>query len=452
MYSEELKEKIEKLLKQKEFKQTIELLRKIHPADIAELIENLPDEEEKIQVFQLLDVDIASEVIVKLSEDTRRLILEELTHGHLADIVEDLPSDEAADIIGDLPEEKAKKVLDQIPPKNQAKLRHLLRYHEETAGGLMQTEILTLPADITVEEAIEKIRSLSEETEEKYHAIFIVNGKHQLLGIIPLYKLIIAPPYEKLFSIMEKPEVVIKVDEDQEEVAKKFQKYDLVSAPVVDDQGVLLGRITIDDIIDVIEKETSEDFYRLAGTDVEEIVYGDEILKISRIRLPWLITNLFGGLLTGLIMWFFKRTIGEAIALISFIPVITGMGGNVGIQSSTITVRGLATGRVRSFNFKYHLIKEIKVAFLMANICGATVGLIAFLWHGEAILGLVVGLAMFCAMTIAVLMGTLMPLILRKLGVDPAVASGPFVTTANDVVGILIYMIIATIFLKYLSG
>ncbi|HDD43886.1 MAG TPA: magnesium transporter [Candidatus Desulfofervidus auxilii] len=151
-------------------------------------------------------------------------------------------------------------------------------------------------------------------------------------------------------------------------------------------------------------------------------------------------------------MWFFKRTIGEAIALISFIPVITGMGGNVGIQSSTITVRGLATGRVRSFNFKYHLIKEIKVAFLMANICGATVGLIAFLWHGEAILGLVVGLAMFCAMTIAVLMGTLMPLILRKLGVDPAVASGPFVTTANDVVGILIYMIIATIFLKYLSG
>jgi len=452
LYSEELKEKIEKLLKQKEFKQTIELLRKIHPADIAELIENLPDEEEKIQVFQLLDVDIASEVIVKLSEDTRRLILEELTHGHLADIVEDLPSDEAADIIGDLPEEKAKKVLDQIPPKNQAKLRHLLRYHEETAGGLMQTEILTLPADITVEEAIEKIRSLSEETEEKYHAIFIVNGKHQLLGIIPLYKLIIAPPYEKLFSIMEKPEVVIKVDEDQEEVAKKFQKYDLVSAPVVDDQGVLLGRITIDDIIDVIEKETSEDFYRLAGTDVEEIVYGDEILKISRIRLPWLITNLFGGLLTGLIMWFFKRTIGEAIALISFIPVITGMGGNVGIQSSTITVRGLATGRVRSFNFKYHLIKEIKVAFLMANICGATVGLIAFLWHGEAILGLVVGLAMFCAMTIAVLMGTLMPLILRKLGVDPAVASGPFVTTANDVVGILIYMIIATIFLKYLSG
>ncbi|MDL1956184.1 MAG: magnesium transporter [Candidatus Desulfofervidus auxilii] len=452
MYSEELKEKIEKLLKQKEFKQTIELLREIHPADIAELIENLPDEEEKIQVFQLLDVDIASEVIVKLSEDTRRLILEELTHGHLADIVEDLPSDEAADIIGDLPEEKAKKVLDQIPPKNQAKLRHLLRYHEETAGGLMQTEVLTLPADITVEEAIEKIRSLSEETEEKYHAIFIVNGKHQLLGIIPLYKLIIAPPYEKLFAIMEKPEVVIKVDEDQEEVAKKFQKYDLVSAPVVDDQGVLLGRITIDDIIDVIEKETSEDFYRLAGTDVEEIVYGDEILKISRVRLPWLITNLFGGLLTGLIMWFFKRTIGEAIALISFIPVITGMGGNVGIQSSTITVRGLATGRVRSFNFKYHLIKEIKVAFLMANICGATVGLIAFLWHGEAILGLVVGLAMFCAMTVAVLMGTLMPVILRKLGVDPAVASGPFVTTANDVVGILIYMIIATIFLKYLSG
>jgi magnesium transporter len=242
------------------------------------------------------------------------------------------------------------------------------------------------------------------------------------------------------------------VDEDQEEVARKFQKYNLVSAAVVDRNGVLLGRITIDDIVDVIEEETSEDFYHLAGTNMEEIVYRDEVMKISLIRLPWLVTNLLGGLLTGYLMWFFKHTLAEALALITFIPVITGMGGNVGLQSSTISVRGMAIGRINQYNFCHHLLREVKVSFIISVTCGFIVGVIAYFWHRHPVLGFVVGIAMFFAMTVAVLMGTVIPMVLRRLGFDPAVGSGPFVTTANDVIGLSIYMIISTLFLNYLTG
>lgn len=442
---------IEALLESRQEKSLIELLSGLHPADIADLINHLSTDDQKRKIFSLLDVEIASEVIVELSENVRRIILKDLAHDRLADIVEDLPSDEAADIVGDLPEEKASKFLEYIPLQESVKVKRLLKYPEETAGGLMQTELLVLPATITVEEAIKQIRQIALASEGEYHTVFVVNKRMKPLGLIPLHRLISAHPTQTLSQIMESPPVLIHVDEDREEVAKKFQKYDLVSAPVIDRSGVLLGRITIDDIMDVVEEETSEDFYRLAGTDVEEVVYGGNVMRIAGIRLPWLLTNLFGGLLTGYVMWLFKVTLRDLLFLIPFIPVITGMGGNVGLQSSTISVRGWATGRISLYNFRYHLFKEIKVALLMAAACGLTVGIVAYLWHGEhPLLGVVVGLSMFCAMNIAVLMGTLMPAILRRLGIDPAVASGPFVTTANDIVGILVYMVIATIFIKYL--
>lgn len=442
---------IEALLESRQEKSLMELLSGLHPADIADLIDHLSGDDQKKKIFSLLDVEVASEVIVELSENVRRIILKDLAHDRLADIVEDLPSDEAADIVGDLPEEKASKFLEYIPLQESVKVKRLLKYPEETAGGLMQTELLVLPATITVEEAIKQIRQIALASEGEYHTVFVVNKRIQPLGLIPLHRLISAYPTQTLSQIMESSPVLIHVDEDREEVAKKFQKYDLVSAPVIDRSGVLLGRITIDDIMDVVEEEASEDFYRLAGTDVEEVVYGGNVIRIAGIRLPWLLTNLFGGLLTGYLMWLFKVTLSHVLVLVTFIPVITGMGGNVGLQSSTISVRGWATGRISLYSFRYHLFKEIKVALLMAAVCGLTVGLVAYLWHGgHPFLGVVVGLSMFCAMNIAVLMGTLMPAILRRLGVDPAVASGPFVTTANDIVGILVYMVIATVFLKYL--
>lgn len=448
----QLKKNLRKWLRKRDYKSILKFLTKLHPADISELIDNLPEDEEKAQLFSLLDLETASDVMADLSEGSRRAILKDITHDHLTDIVKDLPSDEAADILGVLPKERVERILAAIPPQDSAEVKSLLKYHKETAGGLMQAEVWALPANMTVEDAIEQLRTLAQETEEEFHNIFVINGEKKLLGTVSINKLILSTPEKKLSELMEKPKGVIFVDEDQEEVARKFQKYNLVSAPVVDHNGVLLGRITIDDIVDVIEEETSEDFYRLAGTDVEEIVYGDNIGKIARIRLPWLLTNLFGGLLTGYLMWLFKHTITDAIALIAFIPVITGMGGNLGLQSSTISVRGLAIGKITLHNFKHHLFKEIKVALVVATVCGSTVGIIAFLWHKQPTLGLMVGLAMFCAMSMAVLMGTIMPILLRKLGVDPAVASGPFVTTANDITGILIYMTIATLLLNYLRG
>jgi magnesium transporter len=233
-------------------------------------------------------------------------------------------------------------------------------------------------------------------------------------------------------------------------VARIFQKYDLLSAPVVEGDGTLVGRITIDDIMDIIEEEVSEDIFRMAGTHEDELVYGDKIWKISRLRLPWLITNLFGGLLTGYLLWIFKVALHDAIVLVTFVPVITGMGGNVGIQSSSITVRGLATGDVDLQRLGRTIFKEVRVGLLMALACGFTLGAVAEIWHHNPALGFAVGSAMAAAIVVASLMGTLVPIIFKRLGVDPAVASGPFVTTANDITGILIYLSISTVFLKYI--
>ncbi|MDL1970653.1 MAG: magnesium transporter [Candidatus Desulfofervidaceae bacterium] len=446
-----LKKQVKELLSKKREKSILELLSTLHPADIAELINNLHDAEDKKRIFSLLDVETASEVIVELSDESRRAILKDITHDRLADIVEDLPSDEATDIIADLPKEKAEEVLANISPEDSAEVRHLLKYPEESAGGLMQTEVLALSADITVEEAIERLRILAHETEEEYHNIFIINGNKKLVGVVPINKLILSPPHSRLSQLMEKPEAITYVDEDQEEVARKFQKYDLVTAPVVDRDGVLLGRITIDDIVDVIEEEVSEDLFRMAGIEeAEKVVYTDRVFKIAQMRLPWIVVNILGELVTGYLLWLFKHTLADAIILVSFIPVINATAGNAGLQSSSIMVRGWATGRINFSNFKQQIFKELKVALLMATICGMVGGMAAYMWHGHKVLGLIIGVSMFFTINLAVFWGTLFPSILRKMGLDPAVASGPFVATLNDIMGVIVYMSIATVFLHHL--
>ncbi|MEM1009346.1 MAG: magnesium transporter, partial [Myxococcota bacterium] len=228
-----------------------------------------------------------------------------------------------------------------------------------------------------------------------------------------------------------------------------FQRYDLVSLPVVNDQRKLLGRITIDDIIDVMKEEASEDILQLAGAGGEDLA-SDRILRSAFLRLPWLITNLFGGLLTGYFMWYFRATLDQIIALITFIPVITGMGGNVGTQSASVTVRGFALGRIERSNINRFLFKEVRVGLLMGIVCGFGLTCVSWIWHGNVFLGMLVGFSLFSAMTVASSMGTLIPAIFEQMDIDPALASGPFVTTLNDVTGILIYLSIATTFLQWL--
>jgi magnesium transporter len=435
-------------LNQQQIDAAVEMLAQFHPADIADLLESL-EEEEKRAVFKKLNTEVASEVISYLSEFSQEQILSELSHRRLGQIVDEMDSDDAADLLTGMPEEVVEKVLARIDSEDSEHVRRLLVHGEETAGGIMQAELLAVPQEATVAEAIARVRLLGEDLDYLTN-VFVVDSQSKVLGQLSLKRLILATPGDKVSEVMETNFKTIPVDMDQEEVAHIFQKYDLLSAPVVEGDGTLVGRITIDDIMDIIEEEASEDILRMAGTHEDELVYGDKIWKISRLRLPWLITNLFGGLLTGYLLWIFKVALHDAIVLVTFVPVITGMGGNVGIQSSSITVRGLATGDVDLQRLGRTIFKEVRVGLLMALACGFTLGAIAEIWHHNPALGFAVGSAMAAAIVVASLMGTLVPIIFKRLGVDPAVASGPFVTTANDITGILIYLSISTVFLKYI--
>lgn len=444
----ELLVKLRSALNQDNLEDAVQLLTDLHPADIADLLESL-EEEEKRAVFQKLNTEVASEVISHLSEFSQEQILSELSNRRLGQIVDEMDSDDAADLLTGMPEEVVERVLARIDAEDSEHVRRLLVHGEETAGGIMQAELLAVPQEATVAEAIARVRLLGEDLDYLTN-VFVIDSQSKVLGQLSLKRLILANPRDQVSEVMETNFKTIPVDMDQEEVAHIFQKYDLLSAPVVEADGTLVGRITIDDIMDIIEEEVSEDILRMAGTHEDELVYGDKIWKISRLRLPWLITNLFGGLLTGYLLWIFKVALHEAIVLITFVPVITGMGGNVGIQSSSITVRGLATGDVDLQRLGRTIFKEVRVGLLMALACGFTLGAIAEVWHHNPALGFAVGSAMAAAIVVASLMGTLVPIIFKRLGVDPAVASGPFVTTANDITGILIYLSISTVFLKYI--
>jgi magnesium transporter len=280
--------------------------------------------------------------------------------------------------------------------------------------------------------------------------VYVTDDYNHLVGVLSLRQLLTVPPSALLKDIMTTDVISVRTDIDQEEVAQLVAKYNILAIPVVDEGNKLMGIITVDDVIDVMREEATEDIYKMAGSSDEELLYGYKSFKIARLRLPWLITNLFGGVITGYLMWQFKVTLKEVIALISFIPVITGMGGNVGGQSATIVVRGFATGRIDVNTMRQVFLKELRVGLIMGVVCGFTIGVVAFGWHHNPYLGLVVGLAMVTAMTVAAAMGVLAPAFFKKLGVDPAIASTPFVQTANDITGILIYFGTATIFLDYL--
>jgi len=435
-------------LSQKRLLKAIQLLADLHPADIADLFEAL-DEDEKKLLFQGLDTDTASEVITELSEFSKDQILTDLSTRRLGEIVDELDSDDAADLLASVPGEVVEKVLATIDMEDSLEVRRLLAYDEETAGGIMQAELLSVPEEATVADTIKHVREHGKDLEGLSN-IFVINSHNHVIGQLSLRRLILSEPDDTISKVMDLDVRTIPVDLDQEDVAKMFQKYDIISAPVVEADGTLVGRITIDDIIDIIEEEISEDVLRMGGTHEDELVYGDQIWKISRLRLPWLLTTLLGGLFTGYLLWLFKVALADAIVLVTFVPVIMALGGSVAIQSTTITVRGMATGAIDLHRIGRTIYKETRVGLLMALACGVTLGIAAQLWHRKPFLGLAVGLAMAGVILVASLMGTLIPVAFQKLGIDPAVSSGPFVTIANDISGLLIYLSISSVFLKYI--
>ena len=348
-----------------------------------------------------------------------------------------------------LSEELAEEILQGMEAEHSEEIEELLKYDEDTAGGIMVTEIFSLREDLTVREAIEAVQQ-AEDVEMVFY-VYVTNEHNHLVGVLSLRQLLTVSPAKQLKDIMITDVISVRTDMDQEEVAHLVARYNILAIPVVDEANKLQGIITVDDVIDVIRQEATEDFYKMAGASEEELLYGNKAFKIAKLRLPWLLVNLFGGVITGYLMWMFKMTLKEVIALISFIPVITGMGGNVGGQSATIMVRGFATGRIDFSILRQVFFKEVRVGMIMGSVCGLTVGMVAWAWHGNPYLGIVVGLAMVVAMSVASTMGVIAPAAFKKLGIDPAIASTPFVQTANDITGILIYFGMATVFLTLLK-
>ena len=445
---QEILNNLEELIEEGREIKIITFLGTLHPADIADLLEVLEDDKKK-KLFGLLDIQTASDVIAEIDDISRDLILEDIPQERLSRIVDDMESDDATDLIADLPEDKAQEILAHIEKEDSEQVQKLLEYSEDTAGGIMQAELISVDKDLNVQEAIDQIRTLAKDV-KNFQNIYVTATEKQLVGVASLKSLILATSDSLISKIMNPQPISVTIDVDQEEVANIFQKYDFISLPVVDLSHRLVGQILVDDIIDVFEEEASEDILKMAGTSEDELVYGSKVFKISRARLPWLLTNLFGGILTGYFLWLFRVTVQDVLALITFIPVITAMGGNVGIQTSTIMVRGIAVRKVLSENMFEVLLKELKVGVIIGFVCGLVAGVVANLWHHKPLLGVVVGIAMFFSITVAAITGALAPAFFKKVNVDPALASGPIVATVVDIAGILIYMLIATLFLKLL--
>jgi magnesium transporter len=433
-----------KLLRMQAMGKVTKVIEKLHPADLAHILQYFGDGEQRTVINLIKDPDKAAEVLSELEWGMSANILQTMETARIIQILQHMPSDDAAEILSNLPEELAEELLQGMKKED---LEDLLSYPEETAGRIMNPDVFALHEDISVREAIKAVREAAD-TEMVFY-IYVVDDRNHLVGVVSMRQLLLVPADTVLRSIMISDVFSVKTHEDQEEVAKVVEKYNILAVPVVDEENKLMGVITVDDVIDILRDEATEDFLKMAGTREEEFVYVSDIFKISRLRFPWLLTNLVGGLATGYLLWFFKITIKDVLALITFIPVITAMGGNAGLQSSTIMVRGLATGRIEYARLSSIIFKELRVGVIMGVVCGIVVGVVGSLWHGSPVLGAVVCVAMILAMTVACTMGAMVPSFFRKIHVDPAIATGPFVTTANDITGILIYLGTATLFLKY---
>ena len=439
--NEKLIRDVKSLIEKGDEEALTKLIDELRPADMADLIEHL-DHDERLFVFKILEPEGAGEVLVEIEPPVQGRLLEDLDNKALREIIQELESDDAADVIGDLPVERAREIIKGLRGEVSEEIEKLLPYPEDTAGGIMALEFVAIKADSTVQDAIEVIREKGEEVENLYY-LWVVDDHNRLVGVVSLKDLLVEPGDRKISEIMNPEVISANVHADQEEVIQLVKRYDLVNIPVVDDQNRLVGRITHDDVIDVIEDEVDEDMTRMAGVMDQEITE-ESAVKISRARLPWLIGGIMGEFISALVISRFESSLEKIIALSFFFPVIMAMGGNTGQQAAIIVVRGLATGDISLIKTGKRLFTELKVALGNGIICGVLLGLIVGTWLGNYELGAVVGLALLTVMLNAGLIGSAIPLFFKKVGVDPALATGPFVSTSNDVFGLLIYLFYVT--------
>jgi len=432
------------LIRNEQWEQLLPLLANQHPADIAELIERTP-ERLRASVFDLFDDEKKADILSELDDAVEEELLEALSPEKISGIVEEMAPDDAADVLGEMDDERSESILSLMDHEDSQEVRELLTHEEDTAGGIMTSDFVAMSSHKTAREALAHIGAL--ELDEPLHSIYVIDDDGMLCGYVQLWKVLKAGNRDKTLEDLTETDLFsARTDTDQEKVARLMSKYDLSSLPVLDADGRLVGRVTIDDVVDVLEEEASEDIFKLAGSSDDELEYSSPF-QASRARLPWLLITLGTGLVTSVILKAFMHSIStmEVLALSFFVPIVMAMGGNTGIQSSTLIIRGLAIGSFSGRNLYRVFLGEMVTGMMMGGICGTAIGLwAAFIIGGStayppAMLALAVGLALFSAMMFAATFGAFAPLLLNRCKFDPAVASGPFVTASNDIIALLIY-------------
>ncbi|WP_339342704.1 magnesium transporter [uncultured Polaribacter sp.] len=420
------------------------LFEDVHFADIAEVLDEVSFDE-AIYIIKLLDSEKTSEILTELDEDTREKILENFSAKEIANEVGEMDSDDAADIIGELSEERQKRVINELEDSELAEdIKELLSYGDDTAGSLMAKELVKVYETWTVAGCMRRIRGQAQEV-TRVHSIYVVDKEDRLVGRLSLKDLIVAKSDQKIADISKAKVDAVNVNEDDETVARIMVKYDLEAIPVVDDNNVLLGRITIDDIVDLLKEEADKDYQMAAGL-TQDVDSDDSIFELTKARLPWLFLGLIGGVGAFIIMEGFQDVFSKYASLFFFTPLIAAMAGNVGVQSSAIIVQGLANDDVKG-SINSRLLKEMLLAALNGVILALFLFLFVWVYEGKIDLALAISVSLVVVIIIAGLIGTFVPLFLNKRGVDPAIATGPFITTSNDIFGILIYFMIAKMIL-----
>ena len=442
----QLVHQIEPFLESEDKSALRELLSNQRSSDIAEVVE-LVDNERRRTIFDAMDKPTSAEVLEKVDEATRSELFELLKKEELKSIVSELDPDDAADILSELPEEERAELLESIPPAESAEIKELMSYSEDSAGGIMDTAVISVSEDATVAEAVNKIRSA--EIDEDFFSVCVVDKNGKFVGDVRIRFLLTRSEGTRIGDLVDPDTIYVTVDMDQEEVRNIFSKNDLIVAPVLENDNKLVGRITADRIIEVAEEEAAEDLYTMAGTDADELETAS-VFRAARVRMTWLLPCIIGTAITALVMRFFEgHNLVIYVAAVAFVPMIAAISGNAGLQTSAIVVSGLATGHLAALRLSQVFTREVRIAVIVALSCGIIGGLVcATLIHLEAMestiksiqLVCAFGTAMFSAIMVATTLGLFLPFLFRRIGIDPAISSGPLVTTANDSISVAIYM------------
>lgn len=439
-------ESIKRLLRRDATSYLRKIVNKTHAADLSIVFRALSLTDQR-KLFEMIeDTEQKGILFRELDEDTFLQIIDDMSPDNVVEILESMPTDDIADLIGRLPEEKSEVLLERMKKEGVEEVEGLLRYDNDTAGGIMIPDFIALRQNVTARQAIESLQKEHLDVEMPFY-LYVVDEYGKLVGVSSLRQLVVVPPETRLKDFMATEVISVRTDMDQEEVVRIVARYNFLAVPVVDEANGLVGIVTVDDVIDIMRKEATEDILKMAGAG-EEFVETKSVLRSTRIRLPWLFASCLGGLVAFYIIGRFEGSLSKFAYLAAFIPVIMGMGGNIGTQSSTIVVRGLATGRLNIRDIWTVVLKELSIGLILGVVYGLLIGAVAHMRYSILALAFSVGIAVVSSMSVAALVGSLVPMCFARINIDPAVATGPFVTTAIDIISVFFYFQIATTLLN----